>query len=253
LTEKGFSVVRPEYQVNKAVSDGAISYYVDHFVQTRVSKFTYGSWSRTHYDPNNPEHQKRPIDTSTPGIKRINEVFGVILSGNQQVPETNEVRRSHVLRFTSLACLLSSVKLDIYCYRGIVVNTAFMDTNPDLYTKLCTVEVDLSHLRNTSEVDYDVRSSGMHYVIRFDLVMLFGGTEIEAQICWKENGVEKRSPTKLIYADDLPMESDEPLSPVTASTGASLSSLPGATLTPSSTSRSTSKSSPKETNTDDKS
>ena len=143
------------------MADGAISYYVDHFVQTRVSKLTYGSQGNTNYDPKNPEHRKRPIDTSIPGVKLINEIFLVILSGvsyplgftlekrkisfllmllkfkNQQVPEINEVRRSHVLNITSLECL-SSVKLDIYCYRGIVADKSFMDTNPGEISKIAS-------------------------------------------------------------------------------------------------------------------
>ena len=68
---------------NKAVADGAISYYVDHFVQTRVSKLTYGSRVGFYYDPNVPEHQNRPISTSIlSGDKLIDVVgFSVILSG----------------------------------------------------------------------------------------------------------------------------------------------------------------------------
>ena len=67
---------------NKAVADGAISYYVDHFVQTRVSRLTYGSRIQLDYDPNNPEHQKRPIFTSKiSGDKLIDNGFSVILSG----------------------------------------------------------------------------------------------------------------------------------------------------------------------------
>ena len=94
--------------------------------------------------------------------------------------------------------------MEIYCYRGIVADMSFMDTNPgeiskksiiillisilnlELYTKLCTIEVDLSHLRNTSDVHTVGKSSEVHYVVDFDLVMLFGGTEIEVQLCWKE-------------------------------------------------------------------
>ena len=51
---------------------------------------------------------------------------------------------------------------------------------------MCTIEVDLSHLRNTSDVHTVGTGSGAHYVVYFDLVMLFGGTEIEAQLSWKE-------------------------------------------------------------------
>ena len=63
------------------MADGAISYYIDHFVQTRVSKLTYGSIGDIEYNPSNPEHRKRPTFTSVSGVKRINGVFWVILSG----------------------------------------------------------------------------------------------------------------------------------------------------------------------------
>ena len=57
----------------------------------------------------------------------------------------------------------------------------------DLYSQLCTIEVDLSHLSNTSNVQTLSSRSGVFYKVDYELVMLFGGTEIEAQLCWKED------------------------------------------------------------------
>ena len=65
---------------NKAVADGAVSYYIDHFVQTRVSKLTYGTMNGINYDARNPEHRKRPTFTAISGTEVV-EVFWVILSG----------------------------------------------------------------------------------------------------------------------------------------------------------------------------
>jgi len=48
---------------NKAVSDGAISYHLDHLVKTRVSKVTYGTWEAAIYDPTNSEHLRRSGET----------------------------------------------------------------------------------------------------------------------------------------------------------------------------------------------
>ena len=56
----------------------------------------------------------------------------------------------------------------------------------ELYSKLCTIEVDLSHLRGTSDLQAVGKGYGLHYIVYYDLVMLFGGTEIEAQLSWKE-------------------------------------------------------------------
>ena len=50
------------------------------------------------------------------------------------MPETNEIRRNRVHEFENLADI-SPLKMRIYCYRGIVSDGAFMDTNPGKINK----------------------------------------------------------------------------------------------------------------------
>jgi len=66
---------------NKAVSDGALSYYHDHFVNIRVSKFTYGSFCSTAFDPVDPDHERRrhSVRKDVDGTLRIPGSFAVIL------------------------------------------------------------------------------------------------------------------------------------------------------------------------------
>jgi len=66
---------------NKAVSDGAISFYLDHFVRTRVSKLSYGTFCGTLYEETDPEHVKRKANTYTSlaGELLVNNYFAVIL------------------------------------------------------------------------------------------------------------------------------------------------------------------------------
>lgn len=66
---------------NKAVSDGAISFYLDHFVRTRVSKLTYGVFCNVLYDPNDPDHRKRSSQTYTlaSGHTYLDNYFDVLL------------------------------------------------------------------------------------------------------------------------------------------------------------------------------
>ena len=66
---------------NKAVSDGAISFYLDHFVRTRVSKLTYGDFCHIPYDPNDSSHTARVSKTfvSISGSRRISDYFDIIL------------------------------------------------------------------------------------------------------------------------------------------------------------------------------
>ena len=44
---------------NKAVSSGAVSFYLDSFITSRVSRFTYGSLACVAYNPNDPRHFQR--------------------------------------------------------------------------------------------------------------------------------------------------------------------------------------------------
>jgi len=57
--------------------------------------------------------------------------------------------------------------------------------NIENYTKLCTLEVDFSQL----PVIYQrkVSGEGMYYRIDYDIVLLFGLTELKAMVAWKEN------------------------------------------------------------------
>jgi hypothetical protein len=63
------------------VSDGALSFYHDHFVRTRVSKITYGNFCHIPFDPSAPDHQQRlsKTFTSVSGNRRISDSFDVIL------------------------------------------------------------------------------------------------------------------------------------------------------------------------------
>ena len=55
----------------------------------------------------------------------------------------------------------------------------------DNYTKLCTIEADLSGVPMLSQPK--ATGTGTFYKIYYDLVLLFGMTELEAQLAWKAN------------------------------------------------------------------
>ena len=66
---------------SKAVADGAVSFCIDHYVTSRVSKFGYGTDCSIPYDANDPEHtsrnDKKHIDPS--GEVMIEGLFSNIL------------------------------------------------------------------------------------------------------------------------------------------------------------------------------
>jgi len=67
---------------NKAVAIGAVSYYIDHFVTTRIAKFTYGLPSEIVYKPFDPEHVRRAHNTyvDAMGDMRVRNAFSTMLT-----------------------------------------------------------------------------------------------------------------------------------------------------------------------------
>jgi hypothetical protein len=65
----------------KAAADGAVSFYIDHFVSSRIACATYGTKVYTRYNPRDLEHQARKhtqfIDPA--GDLRIPNQFSSIL------------------------------------------------------------------------------------------------------------------------------------------------------------------------------
>ena len=55
----------------------------------------------------------------------------------------------------------------------------------DNYTQLCTIEVDLSRVPLVPQAK--ATGKGSFYRLNYEIILLFGMTELKAQIAWKEN------------------------------------------------------------------
>ena len=117
---------------------------------------------------------------------------------NTQVSETKE--------FISRFCLISvnpdffGQKIPVMCYRGSQKKPSWIDSDPGKYaffeiqrliylflaanfTTLCEMQVDLSEIPKITK-----RNAGKtYYTIEYDLVLVFGLTEFQAQVRWLEN------------------------------------------------------------------
>ncbi|KAJ7578246.1 hypothetical protein C8J56DRAFT_969497 [Mycena floridula] len=190
---------RPDGHVNKAVADGAVSFYLDHFVTERVSKVTYGTEYDVDYDAGDPEHLARASDSFTcfDGAERIPSGFSILLAKDTLVSETTEFRESFARSQTEITQTIFTD--DILCYRGRDPNPRWIDVDAAMYTVACSVVTDFSTV--LKKLKPTPTSDGMppHYKLHYDIIMLFGLTELKALVAWKEDGVEKRSPAKLIY------------------------------------------------------
>ncbi|KAJ6493407.1 hypothetical protein C8R45DRAFT_186846 [Mycena sanguinolenta] len=198
LRSLSLDVTRPDAHLNKAVADGAVSFYIDHRVSVRVARFTYGMKCSEVYNPLNHEHSTR-VHTRYKGISGellIPGRFSAILKRGIQTSETKEFRESYN-RCSSDPARLDFFSTELYTYRGRG-DPQWVDFEPNLYHIVCKVEADTSRL--TKYPTYQRGSpSSKFYELKFDIILSFGLTELKAQISWIEDGIEKRGPAQILY------------------------------------------------------
>ncbi|KAF9444527.1 hypothetical protein P691DRAFT_736327 [Macrolepiota fuliginosa MF-IS2] len=202
LAPHGLRVYRPDAQVNKVVADGAIAGVLDKPVGTRVSRYSSGVACTTVYKPDNPEHVKRKwqcIDLLS-GEPALPDSFSAILQRNTQVSEAQEFRSAYIKRNLN-PWNLKSLGAEIMCYRGHLgpEKFQFIDNDPGNYHQLCVVKADLENI----PVPLCFGPRGLYYQVTIDIVLLFGLSELKAQIAWMEDGEEKRGPAEIVYDTDL--------------------------------------------------
>ncbi|VDB90855.1 unnamed protein product [Peniophora sp. CBMAI 1063] len=199
LNGDGLSLFRPDAHTNKAVAEGAVSFYVDHFVSTRIARFNYGTNCNNPYQPEKASHKSRAdlAYVGVDGVLRLNEFWYDILDKGTSVSETTEFRKS--LRFMQASCPGQDepVSTTFYAHPSDTEVPEFIDAS---FSVLCKVTASL----NGVPVSHSRGQNGHFYYQRaYDVVLSFGLTELNAQIAWKANGIEQRSPATIIYDDDF--------------------------------------------------
>jgi hypothetical protein len=198
----GVSFCRPDAHVNKAVADGAVSFYIDHLVSSRVARATYGVECFTPYYSEDFEHQIRQhksfIDAT--GELCIPDHFESILLKETKVSEMREFRKSfQKIRKTLAGC--KTHNLELLRYKGALQEPKWLDNDRSSFTTLCTITADLSEVSRTLRPLKSTLDQSKYYKIEYDVIILFGHTELKAQISWKDKGVEMRGPASIVYGE----------------------------------------------------
>ncbi|KAF9234834.1 hypothetical protein BU15DRAFT_78667 [Melanogaster broomeanus] len=143
---------RPDSQTNKAVAEGAVAFYLDHKVSARVAKFTYGTRCAIEFNRNDEQHRLRAAVSNPTSI------------------------RPH--SFTK------RVQCDLE-QEAIRPTLAGHDSEPGMFSNLCTVHADTSRVSRTLSPRRGF--AGLQfYRQQFSIVLMFGLTELQAQISWME-------------------------------------------------------------------
>ncbi|GJE91452.1 heat shock 70 kDa protein 12A [Phanerochaete sordida] len=200
LKDVGITVCRPESHANKAVAEGATSFYLEHFVSGRVARFAYGTMCVVEYNPQDSDHVKRrgKAYTRPSGRTVIPNSFNMILAKGTCLRENDEVCSQGFYKEASSAAALKKISTTIVCYRGSVKAPRWTDAEPERFSTLCTIFADTTQVKKEKKT----RDGCTYYALDFKVVLLCGSTEMKAMISWMDDGKERRGPAKIVYDDD---------------------------------------------------
>ncbi|KAF8550552.1 hypothetical protein OG21DRAFT_1478486 [Imleria badia] len=181
---QGIDVCRPDNDINKAVANGAVIFHIDHVVKSRVARATYGVPYCPWVDESNPEHLRRrnQWQKHASGQYAVNGGFCPILRKGSQVDEEKEFRHTFCFLHKQQA-EFGGEQMEILCYRGNLPDPRWPS-----FTTLGTIRANLSKAAYNSVAKMGV-SGEVYYQVDFDVVALFGTTELTAQMAWKDNRI----------------------------------------------------------------
>ncbi|KIL58029.1 hypothetical protein M378DRAFT_171084, partial [Amanita muscaria Koide BX008] len=188
-------VFRPDAtHLYKAVAEGAVSYYLDHYVTTRVARLSYGVMTRHLFNDKNPEHLDRESTklTQANGKSYIPGIFDTILIKDTEVSEEMQFRHPHRFILTrGQFATWTSISTRLKCYRGRAATPPkWVDLEPGLFDDACTIQADMSHIKSSMKLQKN--GTKLFYKLDLEMVIGLGLTELKAYATWQENGEEMR-------------------------------------------------------------
>ncbi|KAF8333722.1 hypothetical protein F5887DRAFT_1080066 [Amanita rubescens] len=203
FSQRGINILRPDSHLSKAVAEGAISHILDRSVASRMSRYTYGIECCTPFVSHNPEHvaRRHTCLTRSSGNVYVPGVFSAILEKDTAVFEEKEFRSTFHGEYSEEEFHEMSIhETDIKCYRSKKAKApAWIDQAPGFFPDLCIASADFSELKKSIRPRTNRKNGMRYYDYRFDIILLFGLTELKAQMAWLENGVERRGPASIIH------------------------------------------------------
>ncbi|CAE6336881.1 unnamed protein product [Rhizoctonia solani] len=213
--KEGCRVTIVDDSTSKAAADGSVIWAAKLSVVGRVTRTAYGTTVRTRYDPLNPDHIDRKITRGNGGYQGVTGKWSEIVAEGVTLSAQESARRKFLKSYKpgkSSYSDLDKYTDEIWVYYGQPgTNPGWIEdkegnTNHG-FEKLCTVEANLSGMRNALIRKMGV--DGTYEVLEFWLAIQAGGTELCARIEWIENGVQKSGPVTIMPEPVDPLPSGE--------------------------------------------
>lgn len=206
---------------NKAVADGAMSFYLDHRVSVRVASKTYGLDCNTIFNKADPQHIARmhTLYTGASGHQYVQHKFTSILPKVcvtcqllfKRLTLFRELESRKIKNFVGPIARLPEARHLVVQLPSIFNVTAglwkILDgriqnlvsvsvmlaplgcscaMGSDMFSTLCTIKGDTAAMTRALKTRHSPDGTPF-YQLDFSVVLLFGLTELKAQLCWVED------------------------------------------------------------------
>ncbi|TFK50898.1 hypothetical protein OE88DRAFT_1808443 [Heliocybe sulcata] len=200
---KGMEISRPEGYTNKAVADGAVAFYLDNVVCSRVSRTTYGVKGLRKYKKK--YHSRKPSGfRDASGSWMLPQAYHCLVKKNQKVRTEEELTMDFCRDWSESEFQDGSVHYQpftIITYDGTSDCPQWTDVDSGSYHTLCTVHADISGAMPSMKPSKD-NEGKRYYRFKYKLILVFGLVELKAQVAWMVNGQEERGPGTIVYLGD---------------------------------------------------
>ncbi|KAH7336844.1 hypothetical protein B0J17DRAFT_665060 [Rhizoctonia solani] len=196
----GCRITTPNEATSKAVADGAIIWYCVNSVVKRAPRLAYGVETLAGYDPNNPDHQSRENLFTADYRIMVAGQWSQIVPKGIPVDCDSFVRQSYARFFRTSSPNLGNTTDKIFAYSGEGVPDWVKTASKELeigFHDVCTVVTDLSGMRGMLE-QRSGKYGNPYWVLRYDICIRFGRTELEAFLEWTEGGIMKKGRVKIV-------------------------------------------------------
>lgn len=189
---KSAMIFKPDEATSKAVAKGAIAWYLDGIVRSRVAKLHYGIRCTSIFRYTKPSHivRAKKVIVGHDGIERLSGFFGKILEKGDVEDEDQEHLKKFGLTWPEGEALVKDIGLVIY--RGPLDEPPeFMDEEG--FETLCKFRIDMEPFRGL--LPRKPTKNGKAYVAAsIKLAIRLSGTEINAQTIFESKGQVFRGP-----------------------------------------------------------
>jgi len=197
---RGISVTIANGPTAKAVADGAVVWSIKGAVTARATRFAYGNEITVSAEPMEGEKIGRTV-VAGPSGPRIEGGWSEIVAANTVIEDKHETSEPFWVIYSTSHPDLSLFEETIYSYEGsespppMFMRDNYGNLKPG-FRKLCDIHVDLSKMRGG--LVSEVGPHGRYWILHFNTILTFGGTEIRAAVTWKEKNKTMRSKAILV-------------------------------------------------------